>query len=171
MKFYLAIVFLLSCLFSYAQLNVSLPNNISLQLLKGTVLYNDTAYTNRLADNLGINRKRLNDKLNKNTYKFKDMVLKFWTIDSFIGKDYLTKEKNSLESDFKKDAVLKEINGNQFVIMMANRKETGIYIFKSINQNSTKGLRGSISFKTLQNNKDYYLNVIEEMLKTVKFEE
>lgn len=51
-KIKLTIVGLLSSLFSYAQLNVNLPKNITLQLPKRAVWYNDSTYTNRLAERL-----------------------------------------------------------------------------------------------------------------------
>lgn len=163
------IVCILNSLFSYAQLNVKLPTNITLQLPKGAVWYNDSTYTNRLADRLG--SKRFSENINKYTYKFKEMVLKFNEINSTIGKDYLIKEKRSLELDFKKEAVLKDINGNQFVIMVYSSKQSNVCIFSCINPAGTKGVRGSINFNELQNNKEYYFNIIDEMLKTIRFVE
>lgn len=164
----LTIIGLLICFGSSAQLKVSLTNKTSIELPKGAVWYNDSTYTNRLADNLDSKHPKVN--LYKNTYKYNGMTLKFREISS-VSSQYLLNIQKALNRVNKKEAILKEINGNHILIDESNQNNAGSYRFFCLNKKYTIGFTGIITYNTSKNNKEYYLNIIDGIINTIKFSE
>lgn len=162
----LTFIAILSCLFSYAQLNISLPNNVIVQLPKGVVWYNDSTYTNRLADNLEVRRPKTN--FYKYTYKVNNMTLKFREIAS-ISDQYIINLQRALNSVNKQQTIIKEINGNHLLIDASNQNNIGNYRFYCLNSNYTAGITGIITYNTSNNSNEHYLNIINDILKSIKF--
>ena len=164
----LTIIGLLICFGSNAQLKVSLTNKTSIQLPKGAEWYNDSTYTNRLADNL--ESKRPKENFYKYTYKYNGMTFKFREITS-VSNQYLINVQKGLNRTNKKEAILKEINGNHILIDDSNQNNVGSYRFFWLNKKYTIGFTGIITYNTSNNNKEYYLNIINGIINTIKFTE